>query len=416
MDSQLKTKESPPAIRARAVSGQPTIPFRYYNVIRNCGDAITSYILQESFGVQGRVSEAGEEHLLAIGSIFFMANRKSNIWGSGVLDPKAGIPGIDSSKVHALRGRKTVEYLSGLGYKLPDLPLGDPGIFVDELVDVPATSKYRAAIVPHHTGFHSDKWDRARHSAEFCVVDMMDDSLEPLRRISEAQVVLSQSLHGLIFAAALGKPYLWISGHSSEVWNWKFLDWFSTCENGQLAPVLLNVSLDDMLALAEPRRCTASKADLRSAFPMQLVDHDTKVRGDFRTSRMLSPAHVFFESSGSAETEDGTHTWHEFTAKVAKLRSRVFVNSPEPTYLAITLASAAHQPSRADLVEGQRYLDVNREAQLLWYPGNVDFSKATKFLLSDVRIGETDLRNGTILVRPDGHIGKDGRFAVATLQ
>ncbi|WP_424606614.1 polysaccharide pyruvyl transferase family protein, partial [Acinetobacter baumannii] len=83
------------------------------------------------------------------------------------------------------------------------------------------------------TGYHSAKWDLARNSDEFCVIDMMDDSLAPLQRISEAEVVLSQSLHGLIFAAALGKPYLWISGHSSEVWNWKFLDWFSTCENGQ---------------------------------------------------------------------------------------------------------------------------------------------------------------------------------------
>lgn len=110
-----------------------TLPFRYYNSIRNCGDAITSYILQDTFGITGRVAPPKEEHLIGIGSIFFMANKNSYVWGSGVLSPQAAIPNIDPKKISALRGTKTVSHLRSLGYEIPDVPLGDPGIFVNTL-------------------------------------------------------------------------------------------------------------------------------------------------------------------------------------------------------------------------------------------------------------------------------------------
>ncbi|WP_162630601.1 polysaccharide pyruvyl transferase family protein [Paracoccus endophyticus] len=394
-----------------APADQRTIPFRYYNVIRNCGDAVTSYILNKSFGLTGRIGEAREEHLLAIGSIFFMANRKSTIWGSGVLDPKAHIPEIDPAKIHALRGRKTVEHLRGLGYKLPEVPLGDPGILVGDLIDTPLNPKYRAAIVPHHTGFHSKKWDSARGSKEFCVVDMMDDSLAPLQQIAEAEVVLSQSLHGLIFAAALGKPYLWISGHSSEIWNWKFLDWFSTCENGQGAPVLLDASLDSMIGMAELRSCHSSKSELKAAFPTHLIDDRVQVRGDFRVSRMMSPAHVFLKDTVTAVQETEARTAQQFSAQVGEIRSKVFDGSPEPTYLAITHLSAKHVPTRAALLAGQRYLDENREALFLWYPGDVPQLSFSEFVLSPTTFGDARLQSGTILVRPDGYLSLDRKFA-----
>lgn len=388
-----------------------TIPFRYYNVIRNCGDAITSYILENSFGVTGRVTDSKDDHLLAIGSIFFMANQKSHIWGSGVLSPNSKLPAVDVKKIHAVRGKKTIEHLRSIGYTVPDMPLGDPGIFVSDLVSVPEASKYRAAIVPHHSGFHSPKWNFARDTNDFCLVDMMDDTIEPLRQIADSEVVISQSLHGLIFAAALGKPYLWISGSSSEVWNWKFLDWFSTCENAQTEPVLLNVPVDEMLRMAEVRPCTASKRDLKAAFPAAIVDETPRVRGDFHVNRLLAPAQVFVDAGPGGLLGRENYSPKGLADHLTQVRSNAFRGVPEPTYLAVSSLSASFRPSRAELLDGVRFLDENRDAALLWYPGYAELTEKPTFVMSSGILGEAYLADGTVLLRPDGAVGLSKKYA-----
>ena len=384
-----------------------TVPFRYYNVIRNCGDAITSYILENSFGITGRVSPPGENHLLPIGSIFFMANSRSHIWGSGTLSPKASIPQIDPKKIYALRGKKTVEYLSSLGYSVPDVPLGDPGILVEELISPSAKPKFKAAIVPHHSAYKSARWDNIRNSDEFCFVDMMDDTLLPLKQIADSEIVLSQSLHGLIFAAALGKPYLWISGQSTETWNWKFLDWFSTCENPQDSPILLNVPVDEMLKQAEVRACLSNREELKSAFPTELIDDTPAAIGDFHFNRLASPAQAFLQQAAA----DGRYSPKEFVDQALNLRAKTFQGAPEPTYLALTSVGAKNSPSRAALLTGQRFLDEYREASFLWFSGEREIGDNPEFQISSLLLSEAYLNNGTVLLRPDGGMALGRKFA-----
>ena len=205
------------------------IGYRHWNRIRNSGDAITPHILEHFTGLPARSVNPGAPHILGVGSILFLANKQSLVWGSGILNPTMPMPGVQESAFYAIRGKKTEGLLRELKVPLPDVPLGDPGIFAHEICNlIPAANrqvKYRAAFVPHHSSTNHPLYRAVRASSEFVVVDILSDTLLPLEQILQSEVVVSQSLHGLIYAESLGKPSLWISERHDEIWRFKFDDW-----------------------------------------------------------------------------------------------------------------------------------------------------------------------------------------------
>ena len=91
-----------------------------------------------------------------------------------------------------------------------------------------------------------------------------------LRRMSTCAVVLSTSLHGLVFAEALGIPNLWVkAGDRLPGGEFKFHDWFSTTARPQLSPWRLTEA-DSASALATQAALHESVIDaaaLTGAFP-----------------------------------------------------------------------------------------------------------------------------------------------------
>lgn len=253
---------------------QKYVPYKLYNKIRNCGDAINPSIIEHVSGHKSYFVRESEEHILGVGSIFFYAKKNSYIWGSGIMDPAAEFPHLDPAKVRAVRGHLTRNRLRDLGHKIGDIPLGDPGILVDELVykSEPLPSKrYRVAIVPHHADFHNPEYKKLAHADDVCIVDMMDYSMKPVEQIAQAECVLSQSLHGLVFAEAMGVPSLWISTRTDRRWKFKFQDWYTTTENPQNEPYLLGTPLEDLIAETRHAGVAIDRDALRAAFPTEVV-------------------------------------------------------------------------------------------------------------------------------------------------
>jgi hypothetical protein len=246
------------------------IRHRYWNKIRNCGDAVTSYILRDVMGHVPVRANRNEPHLLATGSIFFMATPHSYIWGSGVLHPTDKLKDVDITKVRAVRGHRTLEALRRFHPTMPDVPLGDPGVLVSRLPPLLETTlRYRAAVVPHHR--QTDRVMSRVASQDICHIDMRDNSLRPLELMAQSEVVVSQSLHGLVFAAALNKPYVWVSENTRDNWLFKFQDWFSTTENPQATPLRLGMAMRDLIAAAELRPFNQDIGSLLGAFPLAEV-------------------------------------------------------------------------------------------------------------------------------------------------
>lgn len=245
------------------------VGYRYWNQIRNCGDAITAYILRDVLGCTPMMVGIAEPHVLAVGSILFMAGPKSLVWGSGMLSPDTAPETLPSANIRAVRGRESLAALQATRPDLGDVPLGDPGVLVGALLDradfAATPTRYRAAIVPHYTYY--DRLAAAGVPEDCCLVDMRDATLRPLEQIQAAEVVVSQSLHGLVFAAALGKPYVWTMTAANEAKSFKYRDWFSTTENPQATPLWIRAPIEEQIAAAEHRPFAGDPAALLAAFP-----------------------------------------------------------------------------------------------------------------------------------------------------
>ena len=245
------------------------VSYRYWDKARNCGDAVTAYILRDVLGHVPVKVARDRPHLLATGSIFFLANPSSFIWGSGILHPGDRPKALDVARIPAVRGHRTLEVLKRWYPEMPDVPLGDPGVLVSRLPSLDTRPRYRAALVPHRRS--ADRAAAQSLPDDVRLVDMRDDTLRPLEQIAQAEVVISQSLHGLVFAAALGKPYVWTSTDTSEDWTFKFADWFSTADNPQHVPLPTDTPLRALIDAAELRPFRYDPGALLRAFPLDDV-------------------------------------------------------------------------------------------------------------------------------------------------
>jgi len=253
-----------------------------------------SHIVQKVLNATPVQVTSRQPHLLGIGSIFFMANPNSFVWGSGALRPYAEMPQVPPENIRAVRGKLTLKYLQSVRPGIGNLLLGDPGIFADELIagDLPhpSSARYRAAVVPHHLSAEDQIYRKYAQADDIVMVDMRDDGLQPLRAIRDSDVVISQSLHGLVFATALGKPCIWVSHSSEDNWCFKFRDWFSTTENPQDMPFALDRGLEALIKACEPRPSTIDRAALLSAFPWDDVGYDDgSPLLDFESVRAMTP-------------------------------------------------------------------------------------------------------------------------------
>lgn len=272
---------------------------RFWNPIFNNGDAIISYLVKELTDTDPVFAAANQPHLLGVGSIFFMANSHSYVWGSGVLDPTASLPVFDPAKIRGLRGTLTRDIIKRAAPALRDVPLGDPGVLVSRLPECVAWRssrnrgegrRYRAAIIPHWTTFEFPIFTKYRSSSEIALVDMSDNSLAPLQKICQSDVVLSQSLHGLIYAEALGVPTLWLADKTSEQSAFKYRDWYTNVRNPPQDPVLLEKLTEAHFNAAEYREINVDYWAMISNFPRAEISYNSEIPVlDFEICRQSSP-------------------------------------------------------------------------------------------------------------------------------
>jgi hypothetical protein len=287
--------------------GVPRVAYRSWNFMNNLGDIITPNIIDGCLGAEPVFGTLNSPHLLAIGSIMFMANRYSHIWGSGVLNPADKVPAIEPKQVHALRGHKTLAVLRAQGIDVGEVPLGDPGFFARDLLEqgvIPTLpTKYRACIIPHHDSIWKPKADwrkffsRIEESDEFCIVNMLDNSLQPLELIQQSEIVVSQGLHGLIFAAALGKRSVWVSERFDETWKFKFEDWFSTVRNAPKEPLWVGEDVELLLSAASRQESMIDRQALRDSFPRDHVSvANTRRLNGYAACRRHNPFFLMADS------------------------------------------------------------------------------------------------------------------------
>jgi hypothetical protein len=265
--------------------------------------------------------------------------------------------------------------------------------------------------VPHHNSVNHPFYQKLRASSEFVVVDILDDTLLPLRQILQSDVVVSQSLHGLIYAESLGKPNSWISERQDPIWRFKFEDWYSTTAMPQRNPYNLTTNVEDLIANADLHDCTINKQDLARSLPLATRAAASSPLTDFRTCRRYNPVVVFVDTllSGQFYNEDEVdqHLLERLTKKVFPVFYGLFSHWAERSYCMIVPADEEFDMAPEKLAGAVRLLDENPGPDFAFIvPGNripgpaITGDNAGSAI---VRKADQKRAGGGILLRPDSY-------------
>ncbi len=391
------------------------IGYRHWNRIRNSGDAITPHILEHFTGLPARSVNPGAPHILGVGSILFLANKQSLVWGSGILNPTMPMPGVQESAFYAIRGKKTEGLLRELKVPLPDVPLGDPGIFAHEICNlIPAANrqvKYRAAFVPHHSSTNHPLYRAVRASSEFVVVDILSDTLLPLEQILQSEVVVSQSLHGLIYAESLGKPSLWISERHDEIWRFKFDDWYSTTIEPQHEAEPLGTEVDKLAAGARLCGTRIDKGALVASLPVAAARGRSTPLMNFRSCRKHNPPLFFVDTLFSGRRYVGEelslNILEGVSKKIFPLIYGFFRQWAERSYCLVAPADEQLNLDPEKIAAIVRYLDENTAVDFAFVVQREAF-EGLGAIGAEVDGGvalirESGVAGGAVMVRPDSY-------------
>jgi hypothetical protein len=183
---------------------------------------------------------------------------------------------VAPGSIRALRGKLSYEALRSAGVPLRDVPLGDPGVFVREArvgTDCPrATPRYRIGLCAHYVDRSHDWVLAALRDPEVADLDVHLPPGDFIARMLQSDIVVSSSLHGLIFAESLGIPSAWIEISDRVVGDgFKFRDWFSLAESPQKAPFSVASSLEEVARGAALHDVRIDTEALKSAFPHEIA-------------------------------------------------------------------------------------------------------------------------------------------------
>ncbi|MEM6709149.1 MAG: polysaccharide pyruvyl transferase family protein [Pseudomonadota bacterium] len=217
---------------------------------------VTACDLVSTGSLLDRLSRSHRLHRLGL-------RRRLTIWGTGTLAAEHRLAG--QHRVCALRGALTRERVSSA---TTTTPLGDPGLLAGELLERRPERTAALGVVVHQA--HAEdrelgSWFETNPWVKQLPATLPLDNLLP--EIARCEALWSTSLHGLIFADALGVPNRWIDRPGLVGGRFKFDDYYSAF-GLRLEPLSLSQAdprnpVDDYLrpGLAE------LQAGLRGAFP-----------------------------------------------------------------------------------------------------------------------------------------------------
>lgn len=203
----------------------------------NIGDETTSFVLDRLFDITASRVELPDAEIVGAGSILQNAWAQQSteichIVGAGFVMPQLHRPIPSHLAIHSVRGYLTRESLDTANKSA--ISVGDPGLLASEIAPKkPRRPKFSYGIIPHISALAAGEW-KGRNDLlpNSTTIDVRTTNIEAfLAAMQDCEVIVSQSLHGLIFADALGIPNTWLGDWDSPVRggnNFKFFDYFSS--------------------------------------------------------------------------------------------------------------------------------------------------------------------------------------------
>lgn len=198
-----------------------------YARVQNAGDLINENIIRDIFHMQMEEADAWQANLSAIGSglgrfqhettlkrkakdLIRSGFKPLHIWGTGFINYPAenDPPFFRRCVFHAVRGELTRRRLEKIYKKNMDIPTCDAGLLAPELMQGETFDKrYELGVIPHCKEQDEPEFAALVQEHEnSLLIDITLPPVEVLRQIAQCKLILSSSLHGLIFSDALRVP------------------------------------------------------------------------------------------------------------------------------------------------------------------------------------------------------------------
>ncbi len=179
-----------------------TVNLNYCHDFKNLGDNISPVIVRYVLEINGldiNQEINGTAHLYAIGSIITAGAQDCTIWGSGLLNTRI-LNRLSNRKldIRAVRGPLTRAVLIDRGFDVPEV-YGDPAILMPYIYNPKVRKKYSVSVITHV----NEKVCLPDNSIH--IIDIATNNYKKfIVEIKSSELVISSSLHGIIFAEVYG--------------------------------------------------------------------------------------------------------------------------------------------------------------------------------------------------------------------
>lgn len=258
----------------------------------NLGDEMTQIILRNLFKVEPVHTDIGSAQLASTGSLLGWVwetprrelERPLHIVGSGFMTSDTILEPLEFLRIHSVRGYLSKNKLGKLNEN--SISVGDPGLLISEVLGseiLEPTVKTKYGIILHHKHAENQEVkDRFDHLPVKFLDIRTDDLVAFVREMNSCEVIVSQSLHGLIFADALGIPNVWMElGPIHAGGAFKFYDYFSSVGRDfskKIAYISKTESvIDSQINFPDAMRLNTVKNQVRKAFERALSNLESDV-------------------------------------------------------------------------------------------------------------------------------------------
>ncbi len=256
------------------------IPLKYFQKFPNVGDVFSLVVAKHYFSkniIPLKDRPVNETNLVLLGSILHWADSQSVVCGTGFMfrDSKPAAP---PKTIVCVRGPLTAELLIKQGITPPNR-FADPGVLAPLLFKRKFDEKHKIGIIPHYADAHSP-WIGQCKKQGIKVIDVFSPLKKFFADLQKCEVILSSSLHGLIFAHAYGKPAVWIELSDKVAGNgFKFFDYYQSV--GVKPEKVVRVNVTDSTRPEEVAKM--------ASFANHSVLRETMEESIFETRKILFP-------------------------------------------------------------------------------------------------------------------------------
>lgn len=204
-------------------------------VEKNSGDMFNVDYIYEKYNKKiTKYTFGPKNHYLFCGSILGRSNKYSTIIGAGFISKQQAESNIYFKDVVGVRGKLTAQHLLDKNKNLNISFLGDPGLLAREIVkprDNDIKSKGIIGVIPHFIDYDYIS-EILKNENHIKIIDIKSDFKKVCSSILECDVILSSSLHGLIFSDSMNVPNVWVTfGNNIIGGDFKFMDYYSVMES-----------------------------------------------------------------------------------------------------------------------------------------------------------------------------------------